>query len=173
MRRKKRQTLVLNANYEPLHVEDWESSIIKLVRDKADLLESYDEGIQGANDTYSRPCVVRLSYKVDVPRKIFEPTFTRENVYYRDDYSCQYCGESKSRSELTLDHVLPKSRGGQTHWNNIVASCKSCNLEKGDRTPQEADMPDVSPETPTWGPVDRCRLDSYPDQWTPYLWHDG
>jgi 5-methylcytosine-specific restriction endonuclease McrA len=90
------------------------------------------------------PLVIRLVYYVRIPHRLSLPV-TRRTVLARDHYTCQYCGRQPSRKDLTVDHVLPRSRGGHTAWENVVAACQRCNGRKGNRTPEEAGMSLLSP----------------------------
>jgi 5-methylcytosine-specific restriction endonuclease McrA len=131
--------LVLNATYEPLNVISLRRAIVLLLKDKAEILEATDSRIRAANLSLPEPLVIRLVYYVRVPRQMDVPC-TRRTVLIRDNYTCQYCGAIPPRAELTLDHILPRVRGGQTTWDNVVCACQSCNLRKGSRTPREANM---------------------------------
>jgi len=104
-----------------------------MLKGKAQEVEHWDSFL---NENISTPAVIRLNYYVAVPYK--ELPFNKKNILIRDNYTCQYCG--KKCHDLTLDHVLPKSRGGDYSWENIVAACKECNQKKADRTPKEAGM---------------------------------
>ena len=97
--------------------------------------------------------------------------FCRENIYLRDDHTCQYCGGLFDRRELTLDHVLPSSKGGPKSWLNVVTSCRPCNQKKGNRTPQQARMPLLKPPNePLWLPPKELQLSSpAPQVWAEYL----
>lgn len=128
------KVLVLNASYEPLNITNWKRAVVLLIKGKAEQLEHNDAFIYQA---FPLPSVIRLRYYVKVPYK--EIPLTRRNVLERDRHTCQYCGYKGD--SLTLDHVLPRSRGGQDNWNNLVAACVSCNINKGNRTPKEALMP--------------------------------
>lgn len=131
--------LVLNATYEPLNVISMRRAIVLLLKDKAELLEVADKRIRSESLTLPVPLVIRLVYYVRVPGRVSIP-LTRRTVMIRDHYTCQYCGARPSKEELTMDHVLPKVRGGKTTWENVVCACKSCNLGKGARTPREAKL---------------------------------
>ncbi len=133
------EVLVLNASYEPLHVVSTRRAILLLLKDKAELVEATDRYVRAASARFPQPSVIRLRKYIKLPRNLTLP-LTRRLVYARDQYTCQYCGNSPGASQLTLDHVLPKSRGGQKTWENIVTACKRCNQRKGNRTPQEAHM---------------------------------
>jgi 5-methylcytosine-specific restriction endonuclease McrA len=125
--------LVLNASYEPLNVTSWRRAIVLLLKGKAEPIEHNGKAV--AQD-FPLPTVIRLRSYVKMPYK--EICASRWNVLHRDSYTCQYCGE-RSR-DLTIDHVVPRSRGGLDHWDNVVSACVRCNVKKGDRTPREANM---------------------------------
>lgn len=128
------KVLVLNASYEPLNITSWRRAIVLLLKGKAEQVEHNGKLI------YSEcplPTVIRLRHYVRVPYK--EIPLTRRNILHRDGHSCQYCGYSGD--ELTLDHVIPRSRGGGETWENLVTACVRCNVRKGNRTPDESKMP--------------------------------
>ncbi len=162
--------LLLNATYEPLLVVDWKKAITLIWLGKAEIIEAQDREIRSAHDSHNLPSVLRLLKRVKVPRRAVQ--FSRANVYRRDGYACQYCGNTGRNSVLTFDHVMPRSRGGKTTWENIVTSCEPCNRTKGDRTPLEADMPLLQrPKEPRWWPFTLTAWDGkHPERWRPYLW---
>ncbi len=127
------RTLVLNAGYEPLAVVSFKRALVLVMSDKATVVERVDDqpvwGVQGA---YDRPAVILLTRYVRVPGARRAPV-TRRGVLRRDAHRCGYC----SKGATTIDHVLPRSRGGADSWENLVACCLRCNNLKGDRTPQE------------------------------------
>ena len=131
-------TLLLNATYEPMKVISWQRAITLLFLNKAEMVESYDEVIRSISHAVRKPAVVRLRRYARQDRSV---KFSRENVYRRDDFSCQYCGARPGAAALTLDHVVPRARGGKTEWTNIVTACVRCNAVKADRTPEQARMP--------------------------------
>jgi 5-methylcytosine-specific restriction endonuclease McrA len=131
--------LVLNATYEPLNVVSVRRAIILLLKDKAEILEAAEQWVHSATCSFPVPLVIRLVYYVRVPPRMSIP-LTRRTVLMRDRYTCQYCGAQLAKAELTVDHVVPKVRGGATSWDNLVCACKPCNLHKGSRTPEEANM---------------------------------
>lgn len=128
------KVLVLNASYEPLNICSWRRAVVLVLKGKAEQIE--DNGTVIYTD-FMQPTVIRLRTYVKIPYK--EITLSRRNVLHRDEYACQYCGTH--RSDLTIDHVVPRSRGGFDDWDNVVAACLRCNVKKGDRTPREAGMP--------------------------------
>ena len=125
--------LVLNATYEPLAVVPARRAIVLVVRDRAETVHAGEHVWHSERTTLPVPSVIRLRRFVRVPyrRRI---ALTRRAVFLRDAGECQYCGAAAEN----LDHVLPRSRGGQHLWENVVAACRSCNARKGDRTPAEA-----------------------------------
>ena len=132
-----RHVLVLNRSYEPVMVTSAKRAVILMLMGKADEVESYDEIIHSPSIEMPLPSIVRLGRYVRVRDK--KIVLTRKNVLKRDNHRCQYCG--RSSVPLTLDHVLPKQRGGRDSWENLVAACHPCNVKKGNRTPAEASMP--------------------------------
>ena len=129
------QTLVLNASYEPLNITTWRRAIILMLKGKAESLEEdYSHTIHVEKKL---PTVIRLLYYVKVPYR--EVTLSRKNILLRDNNSCQYC--NYKGKDLSIDHVIPRSRGGVDIWENVTTACLRCNVQKGNRTPEEANMP--------------------------------
>lgn len=133
--------LVLNQNYEPLNVTNARRAIVLLDRGKAEVLEHAQGSLRTTTASLQLPSVIRLVYMIRRPRP--QVRLSRREVFLRDGYTCQYCGV-KTR-DLTLDHVMPRHRGGKHLWDNLVSACKSCNHRKGSRTPDEARMPLARP----------------------------
>ena len=131
--------LVLNATYEPLSVVSVRRAVVLLLKEKAEIVEAAEAQLRSENLTIPRPLVIRLVYYVRIPYRVSIP-LTRRTVLARDHYTCQYCGFVPPRQMLTLDHVLPRSCGGKTTWENVVTACQKCNGRKGNRTPDEARM---------------------------------
>jgi 5-methylcytosine-specific restriction endonuclease McrA len=126
--------LVLNASYEPLNITTWKRAVIMLLKGKAEGLE-HDPSHRIRTDQFL-PTVIRLRQFVRVPYKPLP--LTRRNIFQRDGHSCQYCGSSND--PLSIDHVIPRSRGGADSWDNVTTACLTCNVRKGSRTPREAGM---------------------------------
>lgn len=138
------KVLLLNASHEPLNVCSWRRALVLLLKGKAEGMELSEEStitekikkLDNDIEKFKKPVVIKLRYYVAVPYK--ELPFSKHNILVRDNYTCQYCG--KKTRNLTLDHIYPKSRGGEYSWKNIVAACPTCNQIKADRTPKEAGM---------------------------------
>lgn len=129
--------LVLNQNYEPLNVCHPRRAFVLVERGKAEVLEHSARTLRSATRTFPLPSVIRLIYLIKRPRP--QMRLSRREVFNRDKFTCQYCGRHGQR-DLTLDHVLPRHRGGRHTWENLVTACKGCNHRKAARTPQEAKM---------------------------------
>ena len=139
------KVLVLNASYEPLNITSWRRAVVLLIKGKAEQVEHNGRVVYAEMPL---PTVIRLRHYVRVPYK--EIPLTRRNILHRDGHSCQYCGYTGD--DLTLDHVLPRSRSGEDTWENIVTACVRCNVRKGSRTPKEANMPlRIKPHRPHSG----------------------
>ncbi|AFY36678.1 HNH endonuclease [[Leptolyngbya] sp. PCC 7376] len=127
------KVLVLNASYEPLNITSWRRAVVLLLKDKAESLEHNGRVV---HRNFPLPTVIRLRQYIKIPYR--EIPLTRKNILERDRQTCQYC--LKRGEQLTLDHILPKSRGGADSWENLVTACMRCNVHKGNRTPKEAEM---------------------------------
>ncbi len=128
--------LVLNQNFEPLNVCNVRRALVLLGRDKAETIENGRGYLHSATEIFEIPSVIRLGYLIHRPRP--QGRLTRRDIFLRDKFTCQYCG-SQSK-DLTLDHVLPRHRGGKHEWDNVVTACKRCNHRKAGHTPDEARM---------------------------------
>lgn len=138
--------LVLNATYEPLSVVSTRRAIVLLLKEKAEMLEAAERELHASNVSMPIPLVIRLVYYVRVPHRVFVP-FSRKTIMMRDKYTCQYCGAQPTKAELTLDHIVPKVRGGLNTWENVVCACKACNNRKGSHTLDEVNMTLLSQPT--------------------------
>lgn len=128
--------LVLNQNYEPLNICQVRRAIVLVYRGKAEVIENGAGYALSAYVTFPLPSVIRLVYMVKRPP--YHRKMTRLEVFARDNYTCQYCG--RQSRDLTLDHVIPRYRGGEHHWLNVVSACNACNRRKAGKTPAEAGM---------------------------------
>jgi 5-methylcytosine-specific restriction endonuclease McrA len=162
------RVLVLNATYEPINVCTVRRAAVLVLKEKAVLLERAERPLRSERLCLDRPTVIRLISFVNIPRDAHGRKITRKAVLARDAWTCQYCGSRKPG--LTVDHVIPRSRGGKSVWENIVASCASCNRRKGSHLPREIKMhPRTKPRAP--GPTVFIRIASptIPNAWHPYL----
>lgn len=161
--------LVLNATYEPLNVISVRRALVLLLKDKAELVEATEQRIRSARMSFPAPSVIRLVYYVRIPRPVRIP-LSRHTIMLRDGFTCQYCGASPPRAQLTIDHVVPKVRGGGSAWDNLVCACKRCNQIKGARTPREAGMTlRTEPTEPRYLAMVMLDQASRPESWQPYI----
>jgi 5-methylcytosine-specific restriction endonuclease McrA len=165
------RTLLLNTTFEPLSVLDWRKAVILLYLGKVEVVREYDREIRGVSLSIKLPAVIRLLGYVR-NNNHSNAKFSRKNIFLRDDYTCQYCGEKLDPKYLTCDHIVPKSRGGITEWSNIVTSCTRCNLRKGDKLPDEVDMyPRKRPTRPNgfYMLMLHVGVRVFPEHWKDYI----
>ena len=168
--------LVLNADYRPLSyyplsVWSWQDTVKAVFMDRVNIVSEYDRVVRSPSFEFRLPSVVSLKTYVKPARF---PAFTRFNVFLRDRFACQYCG---THEDLTFDHLIPRSKGGITSWENVVSACAPCNLRKGGMMPDEAGMwPAQRPVRPTVGQLhSNGRLfppNSLHESWQDYLYWD-
>jgi 5-methylcytosine-specific restriction endonuclease McrA len=159
--------LVLNATFEPVNVCTVRRAVVLLLKEKAEVVEHAEREIHSANASMSRPVVIRLVTYVRIPRDTHRRKITRRAVFARDDWTCQYCG---CRTQLTVDHVIPRSKGGGSTWDNIVAACAPCNRRKGDAMPRQAGMHlSRAPRTPNPDIFIQVASPTIPSSWRQYL----
>jgi 5-methylcytosine-specific restriction endonuclease McrA len=169
--------LVLNADfrplsYYPLSLWSWQDAIKAVFLDRVNIVSEYPNAVRSPSFEMRLPSVVSLKTYIKPSRN---PAFTRFNVFLRDRFTCQYCGD---RDDLTFDHVIPRSRGGSTSWENVVAACSVCNLRKSDKMPAEAEMfPATYPFQPTVHDLHQNGRLFPPnylhDSWLDYLYWDS
>jgi hypothetical protein len=129
------KVLVLNSDYSPLNVTSIYRGFNLVISGKAEILKSSDKPILAGEKTYIKPLIIRLFYYIKYRSRTLK--INRERILKRDSYECVYCGKNEN---LTIDHIIPKSRGGKNTWTNLVTCCSKCNAFKNDRTPEEANM---------------------------------
>lgn len=179
--------LVLNRLYQPVNVTTVRRAFSLLYQGVARAIDrefqtfDFDSWAALSAEVHDNDVVHTVARTIRVPRVIIlqvydrfprvNVRFSRQNIYLRDKCTCQYCGKKFPRSELNLDHVIPRSRGGRTTWENIVCSCVPCNLRKGGRTPVEANMRLLKrPSRPKWSPFEKDRDGHYEyEDWRPFL----
>ena len=166
--------LVLNADfrplsYYPLSLWPWQEAIKAVVADRVNVVSEYDQLVHSPRRTLRLPSVISLKDYIPTARR---PAFTRFNVFLRDRFSCQYCGHPFPTPELTFDHVIPRSRGGRTTWDNVVTACGPCNLHKGSRLPFEAGMRllDLPDQPTTYDLQENGR--AFPPNYLHHSWRD-
>ncbi|HEU5373382.1 MAG TPA: HNH endonuclease [Gaiellaceae bacterium] len=161
------QVLVLNASYEPLNVCSLRRAHVLVFKGKAEVVEELDRPLRSATDTFQWPHVIRLVHYVRVPRLV-QRKISRRALFARDNWRCVYCGTAGGR--LTLDHVIPRSKGGDSTWENVVTSCAPCNLRKGNRLPHEVQMElSARPRPPAPVLFIRLATPKIPQRWEQYL----
>ncbi|MHB8643221.1 MAG: HNH endonuclease [Gaiellaceae bacterium] len=160
------QVLVLNASYEPLNVCTVRRAHVLVFKGKAEILEEHEHPLHSSTSTFRRPHVIRLVHYVRVPRTV-QRKISRRALFARDGWKCVYCGSS---GRLTLDHVVPRSKGGDSVWENVVTSCAPCNLRKGNRLLEETELKmRVHPRPPSPQLFIRLAAPKIPHTWQPYL----
>lgn len=160
------KVLILNQDYSPLTICSVQKAFILVYLCKAELVtEAQHYLLRSVTATYPMPSIIRLYRYVHLPYK--GVMLSRQNIFKRDGGRCQYCG---THEDLTLDHVLPKSRGGKSTWDNLLTACKKCNSKKGDFTPQEANMNfSQTPYKPSFVVFLRDFSGHIEEDWKPYL----
>ncbi len=154
------RALLLNATFQPLQVIPWQRALQLFFSGKVEIVEESNKTIRSVSLTIKMPLVIRLLKYVPQRSRKNIVRFTRNNIFLRDQYTCQYCGGRPSLRHLTMDHVVPIVKGGGKSWENIVTACQPCNLKKGGRTPDEANMRlKHPPRQPIWLPFMGLNLD--------------
>lgn len=167
------RSLLLNSSYEPMRIVSWQKALVLWFQDKVEVLEYHSVFARSTKSSFKLPSVLRLKTYVR-PRGTGAVRFCRENVYIRDNFTCQYCGKFLTAKNLTLDHVVPASKNGKKIWTNVVSACRGCNQKKANRTPLTANMPLLSePKVPSWLPARelemQIELEKAPASWLEYL----
>ena len=172
--------LVLNADfrplsYFPLSLWSWQDAVKAVFLDRVNIVSEYEREVRSPNFIMRLPSVISLKEYIPVSRR---PAFTRFNVFLRDRFDCQYCGDAFPTHELTFDHVVPRSRGGRTSWENVVTACSCCNLRKANMMPRDVGMfPRLPPRQPsTWELQENGR--AFPpnhlhESWRDFLYWDS
>ena len=159
--------LVLNASYEPLNVTSVRRAHVLVFKGKAEVIEQLPQPLHSSTHTFPWPHVIRLVHYVRVPRAV-QRKISRRALFARDGWRCAYCGSTAGR--LTLDHVVPRSRGGESVWENVVTSCAPCNHKKGDRLLEETSMElRRLPRPPAPALFIQIASPTIPTRWQPYL----
>ena len=169
-----RPALVLNADfrplsYYPLSLWSWQDTIKAVCQDKVVIVEEYDEQITSPSVSMTLPSVIALK---DYVVRTSKPAFTRFNLFLRDKFTCQYCQTHFPAKDLTFDHVIPRSKGGGTRWDNIVTACGSCNRKKANKSINAAGLTlNRPPQQPSlWQLQENGR--AFPPNYLHYTWND-
>jgi len=170
------RVLLLNQTYEPLGTVSVARAVIMTFKDSVYVEEwDRDRVLRSARAEFRVPSVIRRRTYINVRKRREQSSMRRLRIYMRDKYRCQYCGEKKNAAELTVDHILPRSRGGDNSPINVVAACVKCNNRKSDRTPEEARMPLLTSQTALRVKLERVVLCHYAEdraEWRKYLFMD-
>ena len=165
-----KRVLVLNQNYLPLTITKTKRAISLILDKKVEILEKYNDEIHSVNLVLYLPSVIRLTRYISYQPKAIP--LTRKNLLRRDSYTCQYC--NVKNKPMTLDHVIPRQRGGKDTWENLVAACTKCNHKKNNKTPKESDMPLLKkPKKPSILMYFQQSVRRKQDAWKPYLFMDN
>lgn len=161
------RVLVLNASYEPINVCTVRRAIVLILKQKAEVIDEHELEIHAERLSMTRPAVIRLRAYVHIPYSSARRKITRRAVFARDGWECQYCGR---RGSLTMDHVIPRSKGGETSWENVVTCCATCNRRKGDRSVTQSGMKlRARPQPPHATIFIHVASPTIPAQWLPYV----
>lgn len=159
-------TLKLDASYRPLAVVSAKEALVMSVLDKCNVIETWDRKVAAGKHTFDLPSVIAL--KAYTNKNKTQVKCTRGNIFWRDNHTCQYCGTTDAK--MTIDHVIPKSKGGHFGWDNIVTCCEPCNQKKGDRTPEKAAMSLLNkPTMPSTKFIRMFNLHAIKPEWAHYL----
>lgn len=163
------RVLKIDMSFHPIEIIPWEKAFYLICKDKAEVIEWHETRmVKSISRDYKMPSVIKVNMVLDRDKSA---KFCRQNVFARDDYTCQYCGCFGSEIELTFDHLTPRAKGGVTSWTNIVTACGPCNRRKGHKTLAEARMSLISiPWTPKWSPRGSLKLNKDdPKNWANYI----
>ena len=165
------RTLLLDSSFSPVEVIDWKRAIILLLTGRAEAIDNYDDiNIRSPNESFRLPKTLRL---FNIHRSSRTVKFSRFNILFRDHFECQYCGKHGNAKELTIDHVIPVSRGGDNSWENVVTACGPCNSKKGNKLLKEMGVKlKIEPARPRWTPQVIIKLkENDPLEWLDWIPH--
>jgi len=161
-------TLKLDSAYKPVGIVSWRDALVLVISEKAYAVELYETYVRSARQIFQLPSVIALKRFVNVD--FLRPVCSRKNIILRDENICQYCAQEFATDDLTMDHIVPRAKGGEKSWENIVASCKPCNQKKGNRTPEQAGMKLLKEPKPLTGPgMLQRRSENLHSHWRDYL----
>ena len=159
------KVLVLNSDYTPVNVTNITRALKLIIKEKAEIIKEGTKVLRSEKKSFKAPLIIRLLNYVKI--KFFKVVLTKRNILIRDGFKCVYCNSS---DKLTLDHLIPKSKGGKNDWFNLVTCCDTCNKKKGDKTPEESGMGLLrKPTKPTYFTFLKQYLERNLSEWDPYL----
>tara|TARA_R100000008_G_scaffold81916_1_gene65615 strand:+ start:112 stop:612 length:501 start_codon:yes stop_codon:yes gene_type:complete len=160
--------LKLDSSFKPIEIISWEEAIVLTWLKKAWAVEYTDKWVHSAKKAFQIPSVIVLFQYID--EKFFTLPSTRKNILLRDENRCQYCAKRFREADLTIDHVIPRSKGGKSTWNNVVAACRPCNQKKGDFLPDQSPVSLIRiPKKPSYRSIIKKRIKSSNLQWDEYI----
>ena len=160
--------LKLDSSFKPIELISWQEAIVLTWLKKAFAVEYTDKWVHSAKKAFQIPSVIVLKRYVD--EKFFTLPCTRKNILVRDDYQCQYCTKHFKEKDLTVDHVIPRSKGGKSEWDNVVAACKCCNQRKKDYLVENSPVSLMrKPKKPSYRSLIKKRIGDANSKWQEYL----
>ncbi len=164
------KSLKLDSSYRPVEIIDAVEALVLCLVGKARAVENYKKEINSVKESFKLPAVIALNRYVKF--RFSYVACNRKNILWRDNYQCQYCANHFEPIKLTVDHVLPRSRGGKNEWENLVAACKKCNQRKGNKTPKECGMKPIrEPFKPKADILRTIKKENINPKWENYLWN--
>ena len=167
--------LILNASYEPIKIISWQKAILLWLQERVEVLDFHAIQVHSVTQSFPLPSVMKLKKYINF-RGSHGVRLTRLNVFLRDDHECQYCRKHFSKKDLTIDHVIPLSKGGDHRWENVVTACHKCNNKKGNKSLSEYGFyPKNPPVEPKWLPNTELKYKTraIPEAWLPYIDLEG
>lgn len=163
-----KKTLVLNSAYEPIGTISWTRALVLDILKKVIVVKYYEDfEARSISRIFKCPAIISIKDYINVSNKYLR--YSKTNIFERDNYICQYCGKQKKWDELTIDHVVPRSMGGDSKFENVVTACKGCNQWKGNNTPEDAGMRLLKqPTKPLWQNV-ALKTKNAPKEWEEFL----
>jgi len=163
------KTLKLDSSFRPIDIISSVEALVMCLVGKARALESYTQTVKSVSESFALPSVIVLNRYVKF--RFSYVVCSRANLFHRDQSECQYCGKYRDHKSMTIDHVIPKSRGGKNTWENLVVACKKCNQKKGNKTPAEAGMRLLRlPKKPKESILRTIKREHINPDWKNYLW---
>ena len=160
--------LKLDSSFKPVEVISWQEAVILTWLNKAWAAEYTDKWVRSAKEAFQIPSVIVLFRYID--EKFFSLPCTRKNILTRDEYQCQYCGNHFRESDLTIDHVIPRSKGGKNEWNNVAAACRTCNQRKSNYLLENSPVSLIrKPKKPSYRSLIKKRIGDANSKWKEYL----